>query len=213
MTKEEMERLLSEESSPNEPEAIGLPGGTNGPRSIRVVSEGERRRRKEAIASLLISGQNRDRIVELMGRETVSDGKGGTRQGYGMTEAEVDRMIRIVQAEWDEEENERKRYAKATSLRRILREIEEARAAKNYSAIANLEKVLMMIQGTAEPVEVAQPGDNRLTDAVLRLLGESDPVSVRLLIERERRKEFEVPGSRPALPPAEVDSRGTKRKG
>lgn len=197
MTKEELDALLSDDSLPNRPEK--LPGTAGGSGSTQKIKrDGEFRRMREALASLMVSGYSRDRIVELMGKKEIADGKGGVHPGYGLTEANVDRLIRQVQSEWDEEDAERKRYAKAMAERRILREISEARTDKSHTALANLEKVLMMIQGTAEPLEVSVPTDGRISEALLRLLGEADPALVRELIERERAIEVE---SRPVPEP------------
>jgi len=212
VTKADLDQLLSDESAPNSPESLPM-RGTSGPRDAQILSATEMRRRRETVASLMISGHSRDRIVAMMGRDQVPDGKGGYAPWFSMSEKEVDRTMAIVRAEWDEEESEQKKYAKATAVRRLLREIEEARERKNYSAIANLEKVLMQVQGTSEPLQIASPGDGRITDALLRLIGEHDPVRVRILIEQERRIEFESSKAAPKLPMGEIDMRSFKRTG
>jgi len=213
-TDDDIRDLLDDETLRNEPSvAVGY-GGASGPRpDIARFPEPEMRRRREAVASLLASGYSRDRIIELMG-QSVSVGADGKQRGYAMTEAEVDRTIETVKALWEEDSADFKRYAKEAAQRRLLAEIDAARREKAHNAIANLENVLMKIQGTAEPVEIQQVGDTRISEAILRLLGELDPVKVRVLIERERMLEASNAGfDMLRLPVAEVDSVSLRRTG
>jgi len=192
LNKAEVDRLLSDADAPNVPAAIPAGGDGAGGQRIEPFAVGrELRLRRRVMADLLARGRSRDEIMEQMTRTEIVDEKGKTRPGFGMTEREVDRLIVSVRAEWDEEETEQKRYARAAAVRRLLSEINQARSERSYNAVANLEKVLMMVQGTAEPIEVATPTDGRITDALLRVLGELDPVAVRELIERERAVDVE----------------------
>jgi hypothetical protein len=211
VSKAELDELLSDDSAPNEPLPIAAGGDGAGGRKPRVhVPEREMRQRREAVANLLVSGYSRDRILEVMTQATVRDEKGKERPGFGLTEREVDRLISNVRAEWDEETTELKRYAKDAAVRRILRHINEARNTKAYGAIANLEKVLMLIQGTAEPLEVQVPVDSRVTDALLRILGEKDPLLVREMIERERAIEVESRGTDVPMLSADFPKKGDR---
>lgn len=186
VSKAQLDELLSDDVSPNEP--LAMPEqGLSGRQIKRPVSEPEMRRRREAVANLLMSGYSRDRIVDTMTLAEIVDEKTGkTRPGFGLTEREVDRLIDHVRTVWKEEGEVEKEHAKAATIKRIHREINEARQIKAYGAIANLEKVLMMVQGTAEPLEgPAAPVDSRVTDALLTILNERDPVHVREMIRQE----------------------------
>jgi hypothetical protein len=212
---DDLKYLLDDDSSKNEPAPIrGTTGGMTGRRdNIQRYTDRELRIRRQAVAKMLISGYSRDYIVEAMGRDKIVGTDGKPRDGFNMSEREVDRTIALVRAEWEEESEDTKRYAKEAAQRRILTEIEEARRDKAHTALANLEKVLMQIQGTAEPIEIQQPGDSRVADAVLRTLGELDVVTIRVMIEKERTM---AAGSDlnylPKLSSAEMDADVYKRK-
>lgn len=209
LSKEEIDALLSDPTAPNKPEKLAGAMGSSGSTG-KIRRDGEFRRMREALANLMMSGYSQDRIVELMGKTGVKDDKGNILPGYGLTEANTLKLMAQIRAEWDEEDAERRRYAKAMAERRILRAISEARSDKKHTAVANLEKVLMMIQGTAEPLEVNVPTDGRITEALLALMGEADPVRLRELIEHERAIEVE---STMVLEPRLRSLQGGRKKG
>lgn len=210
MNDKDLEELLADETASNEPAAMKART-----EAFKKFDEQDAKLRKEAVANMLVNGAPRDQIVRLMGKSQIVAADGNTVQpGFAMTAREVDLAIKAIRAEWEEEEADFRRYAKAVTQRRLLAEINEARRDKSHNAVANLEKVLMMVQGTAEPLEVQTPTDNRVTDAILRILSESDPVKVRVLIEKERSLTNGVESnSAPMLPPGEISSVKMRRKG
>lgn len=167
-----------EGGEPNVPERVPGHPGSKDP-SPRLSSR-ESRLRREVVGELLATGVSRDEIVDLL----ADPSKTGLAGPVG--EVEVGHLIEEVRAEWQEEDAERSKFYKAAAIRRLNKHIMKARAAGSWQAVANLEKVLMMIQGTAEPIEVSQPGGTRLSEALLQVLNEADPREVRRLIESER---------------------------
>lgn len=179
MKDEEIDRLLDSDE-PNRPRKVPKFQGTSD--KVEFVPVIERRRRREALSRLLASGMSNDSIFELMGKQVNDDGS----PGFNMSESAVRHLIKEVYAEWSEEDAHRKPQAKSAATRRILREIMTARQDKAWTAVASLEKVLMHIQGTAEPIEVNSTNESRVNEALLALLQEEDPRRVRELIESER---------------------------
>lgn len=213
MNEYDIERLLEFDVGPNEPKPIVGGGGTGGTQSVTRLDEVATRRRRKFIADLLINGADRHRIIEVATIEQ-HDKNNRPIPGFPMTEREVDSAIRQIQIEWEEEEADDKRFAKPKAIRRILLEIDEARKDGSFSAVAQLEKVLMSMQGTAEPLEINQQVDNRVTDALLTIMGEMDKARLRLLVDQERARFMDGDvADRPALPPATVSSVQMKRKG
>lgn len=212
MTKDEIDALLNTTDQPNEPLSLKGKGGMSGKREIIKLDEFVVRRRKKMIGTMLVNGATRDHIVDTMSIE--KDKKGNPIPGLPMSAREVDIAIRTIKAEWEEEESDEKRYAKIKARKRILSEIDDARQAGAYNALGNLEKVLMQIEGTAEPLEIQQPTDNRVTDAVLALLGEMDKVEVRMLVDQERER-FALGDSteKKLLPPATVSTAQIRKIG
>ena len=212
MRKDEIDEILGDNTEPNEPKKTALIGGTTGKRNVTKLHEDDARKRKEEIARMLANGATRVAIHRFMGLTQFPGPNGTLIKGYAMSEHDVDVMIKAIYAEWEEEEAEYRRYAKNKSERRILAEINDARRENQYGAVANLEKVLMAIQGTEQPPEIPQQIDSRITDALLQFFGELDPKEMRVLIERERMEFFEGDKERPRLPAAAVSTAHVKRK-
>lgn len=178
MDDQKLDELLKSDA-PNKPVKTPKLTAPEKPRFVPVI---ERRRRREALSRLLASGMSNDAIFELMGKEVNDDGS----PGFNMTEDSVKHLISEVYAEWQEEDAERKPQTKAAAERRILRHIVQAKRDKAWTAVSTLEKVLMQIQGTAEPIEFSSTTDSRINEAILHILGEEDPRKIRELIESER---------------------------
>jgi hypothetical protein len=212
MRKDEIDEILGNDDEPNEPKKTALIGGANGKRNVTKLHEDDAKKRKEEIATLLVNGATRDSICRIMGRSQFRGPDGRLIKGYAMSEHEVDVVIKSIYAEWEEEEAEYRRYAKNKSERRILAEITQARTDKQFGAVANLEKVLMAIQGTEQPPELPQQVDSRITDALLQFFGELDPKEMRVLIERERVEFFAGDKGAPQLPAATISTAHIKRK-
>lgn len=215
MNKDDVDRILGDDSEPNEPKKLHGVSASSGRQTVTKLNETDAKKRREAIANLLVVGADRATILDKMTPVTLPsfvNGKKTTVPGYGMTPREVDLAIKSIYAEWDEEEAELRRYAKSKSERRILAEIHQARADKQFGAVANLEKVLMAMQGTEQPPERPQQIDSRITDALLQFFGEMDPAEMRILIERERIEFFAGDRELPKLPPATVSTAQVRRR-
>lgn len=134
------------------------------------------RARHEVVSSLLAAGLSTNMIVEQM-----AEPKNGS-----LTENATLAILKKVTAEWQEEDARRRPLYKSMAIRRITRHIVKAAALESYQSVANLEKVLMMIQGTAEPTEVVHHSGTRLQEAIMQVLNVSKPEEVREMIEAER---------------------------
>ncbi len=173
MTDAEVQALLADKTQPNRP--MALAGQATGSLDSAPVTTEAARERREAMSQALARGVSPDRIIQTFSKK------------YGMGTAGVRTLMKEVRAMWDEEDAETMRYAKAAARRRILPVIAKATAEKRYAAVANLEKVLADVEGTALPEEEINQGvDARLTDAVIAVLGSEDEKTVRLMIEKER---------------------------
>lgn len=143
--------------------------------SRRYVPPEERRERDDAIERLLVAGLNRTRINSAMAER------------YGMSRSAVDNAIRRVRARWVEEERENRPSYKAAAIRRLVGHVAEARQAKNWASVAQLERLLAEIQGTREPMEVQVNLDISLPEAAMRVVAALPPDRFRALIDEQRR--------------------------
>jgi len=145
-----------------------------GPVKEQVTPEIARRRRIR-MSRLLASGLTDDEIYEVMERTE------------GMKPLGSRRLIQEIYARWAEEDKTSDKFKKHAAKRRLKVHIRKAIAVKQWSAVANLEKTLMAIEGTAEDTENYAPAAVRLTEAVLQVLGNLDAKRVREIIEQERK--------------------------
>ena len=134
----------------------------------------QRRIRRNAMSTALSNGVSNDELYATFDKL------------YGMTEIAVNNLRAETLAIWDDEAADQVRYAKPAAKKRLRKHIIKASSDGSWTAVANLEKVLMDIEGTADVQEAAQSGESRLTEAVLSLLGQTDEKDMRILIERER---------------------------
>jgi len=168
-----------ESDEPNRPARLAM-SGTTGPRDL--VPRHIQRRRREAMSSLLAAPTSIDGIIEIMSAEKTADGS----PGFAMTEAGVRKLIREVYATWQEDDAESAQHYKAAAIRRLARHVQQAKTKGAWTAVAMMEKTLMDIQGTAEPIEVNLTGEVRLNHSLMSVIGETDPVDVRRMIDAER---------------------------
>jgi hypothetical protein len=145
-------------------------GGLSG--SLAVVSPEEARKRRMVLSRLMASSISDDEIIEMMGTK------------FLLTRQAVRSMMRDVYSQWAEEDKERSPYQKHAAKRRIRKWLGDASKDGSWTAVANLEKVLSSIEGTQEPIEVSTPANDRLSEAMLAVLGNMDPTKVRKLIDR-----------------------------
>lgn len=172
----DVDTLLAIEDGDAGPEpGPGIRGGSV------IVSPAEGRRRREIMSRMLASGASEDAVLEAFTRPTLSDGS----PGFAMSEIRVRALISEVRAAWSDEDNASKKYNKAAAIRRHLQHIPKAAAKGQWSAVAMLEKNLASIQGTASAIKVDIGGSARLSEAVLAVLGEADPVEIRRLVDEE----------------------------
>jgi hypothetical protein len=175
-----LDELLNSDA-PNKPEKI--PGGKSIPLTRTRISTQEQRKRREVLSRLLIQGTSNDMIFEIMGKTKNEDGT----NGFGMSEAAVRGLIKEVYADWSDQDSERKPYNKTMAVRRIQWEMREAIKDNSWTSVAMLEKTLMSIQGTAEPLEIHATQEMRISNAVLNVLGEKDTKGLKALVESERK--------------------------
>ncbi|MEA3225157.1 MAG: hypothetical protein U9Q07_04340 [Planctomycetota bacterium] len=146
------------------------------------------RRRRMGIEALLRSGFTDDEIYEIACYKV--DKKTGQR-GLGFANpAAVRAEMYKVYAKWTTEDEERQPYDKSAAIRRLQKHIRVAAADKKWTAVANMEKVLGMIQGTVEQpggqVQVAAT-PSRWVGAVMAKITKLAPDKFREIVEEQRR--------------------------
>ncbi len=104
-----------------------------------------------------------------------------------MTRTVVATYVARIREKWAEEERAARPHYKAQAMRRIYGHIAEAKRDKNWSAIAQFEKILSDMQGTKEPVEINVNIDATVTEAALHVVSTLTPERRRALIEEQRR--------------------------
>jgi hypothetical protein len=172
-------KAADEGREPNDPER--LPGrGTSGRRDYLTPTE--RRTRRETLSLLMANGASMDVIIEAMGRPPGLPGQPG---GHGMHELETRKLLAEVRSSWQEEDAESARHYKSAAIRRLHRHIAAAKLKNAWTAIAMFEKILAQVQGTLEPIQVSITAEARVAQAVLHVLGESDPEQIRRLVDEE----------------------------
>jgi len=139
-----------------------------------IVTLEERRKRTEAIESLLVNGVGLARL-ERIGRET-----------FGMNKAAVALYVKRIRERWAEESRAERPHNKAQQVRRIYGHIAEARRDKNWSAVAQFEKLLAQVLGTMEPVEINVNIDATVTEAALHVVANLTPERRTAMIEEQR---------------------------
>lgn len=177
---EALEAVLADTSLVNQPAAIPGGGGLSGPREVVPIAE--QRDRRESLANLLSAGVSRDVMMKTMTGATKPDGS----PGFGMTEGAVKQLIAEVYQTWREEDAEDRPHKKSAAVRRIKRTITRAVAKSAFTAVANLERTLMMIEGTAEPLKVEVSGVENVSVALLRVLNVQSPEQLEELVAGER---------------------------
>jgi hypothetical protein len=161
----------SGETALNGPEKIP---GTIYRGSSAHISKAESKQRIVIMERLLASGQSDAAIEEVMEKK------------FGINEKACRRYRQRVYEKWASEDAERGAHLKTAARRRIYDHLEGARRAKQWSAVANLEKILSGIEGTTiDPKEATTPTEVRIREATLSILNEADPNWVVEIIERE----------------------------
>lgn len=154
--------------------------------AIEPRKETEARRKSKVIAQLLKTGYSDDEIFDFVSSKTMPNGQ----RGLALTRAEMREEVYKVYAQWAQEDSERAPYHKSMATRRILEHIRKASRDEKWTAVANMEKVLGMIQGTLEdpskPSHTVVIGD-AWTEAVMNKALSSEPEEFRRIVEEQRR--------------------------
>lgn len=156
------------------PERLSGAPGMRGP--ARTVTAREAKQRRVALLDLMSSGLSDDEIIDAM------------QTNFAMTEDEVIRLREKVRAQMLVEFDENAPLHKAMASRRIQRHINEARKARQWGAVANLESQLSKVQGTESPTEQHITVDARLQQATLQVLGGMTQAQVQELIAEELKR-------------------------
>lgn len=188
LTDTEVDTILDDDR-PNVPARI------DGTTAVQAYTSPElARQRREAVSSLLAAGVSTDAIIAQMGKAVIVAPDGTQHTGYDLPEPQVMRLISEVRQIWDQEDAERQQWAKAAAVRRHQDHIRKASAKGAYTAVAMLETNLARIEGTNEPLEIHINDDSRVNDAVMRVLGMTDPTKLRALVAQERERYVEAEG-------------------
>lgn len=169
-------------------------GGLSGTRP--VVSVAEQRDRRETLSQLLSAGISKDRILQTMTAATKPDGS----KGFAMTESAVEELTAEVYQSWRDEDATGRPHKKAAATRRIKRTLARATAKGAFTAAAQLERTLMMIEGTAEPLKVEVSGVEKVSNALIQVLNVQSPEQLDELVA-EGRQLLKEHGVTTLLPP------------
>lgn len=195
LTPDDVAMMLDEPFDEQDPDSLGpnvSGAGTSGGVRPNTVNASESRRRREAMSRLLAAGASTDLIIETFTKVVMDDGS----PGFNMLEGSITRLMDECRSAWGDEDRERAKYVKSAAVRRHHRHIAAASKKGAFSAVAMLEKNLAQIEGTmVHRVEIG--GDARITDMLMRVLGEVDPEDAKRMIAEEARLS-EMPRALPA---------------
>lgn len=151
-------------------------------RQGRVWTPGEVRQQLDLIERFLMLTSSRTQIRRWLAQPP--DGKGGGGVGYDIKDARVRLLIERVQEGWATEDEHNRPHNKARQIRRVEGHLNQARAAKNFSAVAKFEALLVTLLGTAEPIEVRI--ESRVAFAARTVFANLTPERIRELAEQRR---------------------------
>lgn len=175
-----MKAVLQDTTLPNVPAQLAGGVGLSGTRVVVPVAE--QRDRRETLSQLISGGISRDRIMQTMTAATRPDGS----PGFKMTESGVDALINEVYQSWREEDAAGRPHKKSGAIRRIKRTIARATAKGAFTAVGQLERTLMMIEGTAEPLKVEVSGVDKVSVALVHVLNVQSPEELDELVAEGR---------------------------
>ena len=151
--------------------------------AIEQTGKVDSRRRQVFVAQLLRSGYSDDEIFELVKAKFA---KSGVR-GFDMDRTQLREAIYKVYASWAQEDEDRAPYVKTMAVRRLYKHIQDASRDEKWSAVANMEKVLAMIQGTIEEPDKRLPQGDRWADLAVAKAAQMDPEKFREIVENQRK--------------------------
>lgn len=144
-------------------------------RRIPYVTPDMRRARLIAVEQMLVAGVPQA-VLEATCKEK-----------FGMTRSAVDRYCGLVRERWAKESEQDRAQLKKMAVRRIQQHIRNATAKGQFSAVAQLERLLSDIQGTKEALEVNVNVTSTITEAVISVVSAMTPEEQHALIEEQRR--------------------------
>lgn len=103
---------------------------------------------------------------------------------FGMADAARRNLISRAHQELCKTDTGEKQFAKSSAVHRHLRWVRLAAGAKQFSAVASLERNLARIQGTLEPLEVNLTLDANVKMSVTNVVASLDADTLRKLAER-----------------------------
>lgn len=91
---------------------------------------------------------------------------------YNTSRHRSDALIAECRTNWAEEERENRPHYKAAAIRRLMGHISASRREKNWTAVAQFERLLSDVQGTREPLELNLNIDARVTEALVHVIAD-----------------------------------------
>lgn len=140
---------MSRRISPIYDEAIAIQEAKEGAAQLTRPNQLLLMQREAFVEKLLLDNRPFEVIAQLASHQ------------YGLGRFQVRRLINQIQARWEQEQQERRRYYKLSAIYRIHDTIAAARKEKNWSAVLKGEQLLMQIEGTAEPIQVSVEFNHR----------------------------------------------------
>lgn len=125
-----------------------------------------------------------------------------------MTTNAINALVPHVFKEWADEDTARRPHQKRAAVKRMHSHIAAARAAKNWNAVASLERLLAQMQGTLEPIEINVNLDATIRESVINVVAMASPERIRDLATHALRMRRAARLPLPAPPPAEVEAAG-----
>ena len=152
--------------------------------AIETKKEAEQRRARIVISGLLRSGHSDEEMYELVKDEVRENGS----RGLGLTKSQMRDIMYQIYAQWAAEDAEREPFQKSMATRRLSGHIRQAAKAGKWTAVAAMEKVLGMIQGTIdEGANIQINVGDRFTEAAIQKVSSLSPAQYREVIEKQRR--------------------------
>lgn len=151
--------------------------------------EGEARSKRVPIRRTGAEIEQREQFVEQLLIAGVSAGRVErvAAEKFGVARTTIRGAIEKVRVRWAEEERGNRPHTKAQAQRRLLGHIAEAKRENQWSAIAQLERLLSEMQGTREPVEINLNVDATVTEAAMHVVANLSQEKIAQLVEKQRR--------------------------
>lgn len=155
----------------------------------RHVPKSQRIKRRQLLSAMIANGATGEEIVHQMQIE------------FGMTQRAIQKLMNEVVQSWADEEVERRPHWKRAAIKRMHGHIAAARAEKQWTAVASLERLLAQMQGTMEPVVLDVNVDATVRESVINVVAMASPARVQQLAEQalRMRKAARLPSPAPPV--------------